>query len=75
VEKYCRDGHATDGNLIRRMSFGRWMIYSINTHSEYVKLIACALQQWLRERASTLRYTYIFHIAHSALRSLVQYSV
>jgi hypothetical protein len=30
-----------------------------NTHSEYVIIIAFPLQQWLRERASTLRYTYI----------------
>jgi hypothetical protein len=31
-----------------------------NTHSEYVLLIiAFSLQQWLRERASMLLYTYI----------------
>ena len=30
-----------------------------DTHSEYVILIAFALQQWLHERASLLRYTYI----------------
>jgi hypothetical protein len=30
-----------------------------NTHSEYVILIAFPLQQWLQERASLLRYTYI----------------
>ena len=28
-------------------------------HSEYVILIAFPLQQWLNERASVLRYTYI----------------
>ena len=30
-----------------------------DTHSEYVKLIAFPRQQWLRERASVWRYTYI----------------
>jgi hypothetical protein len=30
-----------------------------NTHLEYVILIAFPLQQWLHERASLLRYTYI----------------
>jgi len=30
-----------------------------NTHSEYVTLIAFRLEQWLRERASMLRYTYV----------------
>jgi hypothetical protein len=30
-----------------------------NTHSEYVILNAFPLQQWLHERGSMLRYTYI----------------
>jgi len=30
-----------------------------HTHSEYVIFIAFTLQQWLQERASLLRYTYI----------------
>ena len=30
-----------------------------DTHSEYVMLIAFPLQEWLRERASVLRYTYM----------------
>ena len=30
-----------------------------HTHSEYVILIAFPLQQWLNERASMLRHTYI----------------
>ena len=30
-----------------------------DTHSEYVILIAFPLQQWLHERVSMLRYTYI----------------
>jgi len=34
-----------------------WIPQAKNTHSEYVILIAFPLQQWLRERASVLRYT------------------
>jgi hypothetical protein len=30
-----------------------------NTHSKHVTIIAFPLQQWLHERASVLRYTYI----------------
>ena len=39
-------------------------------HSEYVILIAFPLQQWLHERASTLRYTYITccYVLHYILR-------
>jgi hypothetical protein len=33
-----------------------------DTHSEYVILRALPRQQWLRERASILRYTYIASI-------------
>jgi len=36
----------------------------LQTHSEYVILIASQLQQWLRERASTLRYMYIACLVH-----------
>ena len=32
------------------------------THSEYVTLTALPLQQWLHERSSTLRYTYIVFV-------------
>jgi len=32
---------------------------AIDTHSEYVILVAFPLQRWLHERTSMLRYTYI----------------
>ena len=32
-------------------------VLGINTHSEYVILIAFPLRQWLQERALMLRYT------------------
>jgi len=42
-----------------RMRIACWITKATNTHSEYVILIAFPLQQWLHERASMLRYTYI----------------
>jgi len=36
-----------------------WIIKATDTHSEHVILTAFPLQQWLHERASLLRYTYI----------------
>jgi len=41
------------------MRFAGWITKATNTRSENVILIAFPLQQWLRERASMLRYTYI----------------
>jgi len=35
-----------------------------DTHSEYVIRVAFPHQQWLRERASVLRYTYIVCRSH-----------
>jgi hypothetical protein len=42
-----------------RMHFAGWIPKATNTHSEYVILTAFPLQQWLKGRASMLRYTYI----------------
>jgi hypothetical protein len=42
---------------IWRMRIACWVTKATNTHSEYVILIAFLLQQWLRERASMIRYT------------------
>jgi hypothetical protein len=36
-----------------------WIPRATNTHSEHIILIAFPLQQWLHERTSMLRYTYI----------------
>jgi len=44
---------------IRRMRIACWIPKATNTHSKYVTLIAFPLQQWLHERASMLRYTYV----------------
>jgi hypothetical protein len=57
VEKYGTAGRAADNNIIRRMRFACWIPKATHTHPEYVIFIAFPLQQWLRERASMLRYT------------------
>jgi hypothetical protein len=65
VEKYGTARQATDDNIIRRMRFTCWITTATDTHSEYVILIAFPQQQWLRERASVLRYTYIACLVYS----------
>jgi hypothetical protein len=59
VDKYGRARQATGDNIIRCMWVVCWITKATDTHSEYVILIALPRQQWLRERASVLRYTYI----------------
>jgi hypothetical protein len=70
VEKYGTAGQATDGNKIRRMRFACWITKATDTHSEYAILISFPRQQWLRERASVLRYKYIACHVTSVLLSL-----
>jgi hypothetical protein len=50
-----------------RMRIACWITKATNTHSEYVILIAFPLQQWLHERVSMLRYTYIACIVTTAI--------
>jgi hypothetical protein len=59
VENYGTARQATDDNIIWRMRFACWVTKAIDTHSEYVILIAFPRQQWLRQRAPMLYYTYI----------------
>jgi hypothetical protein len=55
--KYGSAGQATDDNIMRRMRIACWITKATDTHSEYVVSIAFfSRQQWLRERASILRY-------------------
>jgi hypothetical protein len=44
---------------IWRKRIACWIPKATSTHSEYVILIAFSLPQWLHERASMLRYTYV----------------
>jgi hypothetical protein len=41
------------------MRFECWITKAKYTHAEYVTLSAFSRQQWLRERDSVLRYTYV----------------
>jgi hypothetical protein len=44
------------------MRIAYWITMATNSHSEYVILIAFPRQQWLRERNSVLRNTYIAYL-------------
>ena len=44
---------------IWHMRIACWVPEATNIHPEYVILIAFLLQQWLHERASLFRYTYV----------------
>jgi hypothetical protein len=59
VETFSRVGLATGDSIMRRMRIACWIPKATNTHSQHVILTAFPLQQWLHERASMLRYTYI----------------
>jgi hypothetical protein len=69
VEKYCRAGQATDDNITRCMHSACRISKATNTHSQQVILLAFLLQQFLHERASTLRYTYTACLISSRLVS------
>ena len=59
VEEYGTTRQGTDSNIIRRMRIGCLVTTAVTRHTQYVILIAFPLQQWLYERVSLLRYTYI----------------
>jgi hypothetical protein len=59
VKEYGRARQATDDNIKRRMRFACRITKATDTHLKYVILIAFPRQQWLRERASMLRYTHV----------------
>ena len=65
MEKYGRVGYATDENIMWRMRIACWIINATKTPSEYVIFTAFPRQQWLRECASLLRYTYIACLDHN----------
>jgi hypothetical protein len=64
--KSCRP--TTNGNIIRRMRFARWITKATNTHSEYVILIAFPREKWLREtRLNITLYAYSLSFLFSSL--------
>ena len=67
-------GEATDNNIIWSMRVACWITKATDTHSGYVIVTSFARQQWLRERASMLRYTSIasltlFHLPTATSRA------
>jgi hypothetical protein len=60
---------------IWRMNISCWIPKATNTLSEYVIFIAFILQQWLHERASLLRCTYIACLDKFIPRLLVAVSL
>jgi hypothetical protein len=75
VEKYGTARQTTDDNIIRRMRFTCWITKATDTHWEYVILIAFPLQQWLRESASVLRYTYTASLVHTCVLQCVTFDI
>jgi len=73
VEKYGTVGQATDDNIMWRMRFACRTTKATNTHSEYVVLIAFALQQWSQKRASMLRYMYTACLVYYYQKTLLQF--
>ena len=56
VDNYGTTGQNTEDNITQRMHFACWMTKDTETQSEFVIF---PLQQWFRQHAAMLRYTYI----------------
>ena len=63
VEKYGTARQATGGNRIQHKRFEGYITKAIDTHSEYVILIAFPQKQWLLDSISMLGYTYTVCLA------------
>jgi hypothetical protein len=59
MEKCGTARPATHNNIIWRMRIACWIPKSTNTRSDCVICIPFTLEQWLHERASILRHTYV----------------
>jgi hypothetical protein len=64
VEKYGTGRQATDSNIRRSMRLACWITEATDMHPEYAIFIASPRQQWLRERASMLRYSILPNYFH-----------
>ena len=58
---------------IWRMCIVCLILKAINTHSEYVILVAFPLQQWSHERASMLRHSYTICLVNIILSSTLRF--
>jgi hypothetical protein len=60
VEKYCRDGQATDDNITWPMRMACWVTNAADTHSEYELLISVP---WQHVYPNAPQYYFYTHIA------------
>ena len=66
MELYGIAGQSTDDKIVGRMLFARCMTKAIETHPEYILLVAFPCQICLRKRAQLFLNTYNFcHVAYS----------
>ena len=70
-KNYGTAGQDTDDNIIRGVHLAFRVTKTTDTHSKYVIFTDFQRQQWLRERAPILRYTYIAWLVFSTLRTCV----
>jgi len=77
VAVYENAGKYLDPNMTRMtmwcMGIACWIPKATDTHAECAILIAFPLQQWLLERASMLRYTYIACLVWNGLFGTVDH--
>jgi len=71
VEKFGRARQDTDDNIVRRMRVASCITKATDTHSEYVRLVAFPLLQWLRELSSVWSYTYVACIVINLLAAYI----
>ena len=71
MEKYCRAGQDTDENSAHAHCMLIPKDTHTHTHSEYGTLIAIPWQQWLHERALTLRLNYTACLVYIVCCSVV----
>ena len=74
-KKYDRARQATDDDIIRRMRFACWITEVTDTHSEYVILIPCLRQKWLRESSWILRCSTLPFLFETILDPVLQKGV
>jgi hypothetical protein len=55
-------GHSTCEKKIQGINTACWITKATVTQSEYVIIVEFVLQQWLRQRVSLFRYSYIYSL-------------
>ena len=75
VEKYGIERPQMAIYTIQRVRFACWITKATDTHTQYATRTAFPRQQWLRERASMLRYTYPQESPWLTLEGIVRYLI